>query len=46
MTVYVEFGVQQVGLGETGKAYTERNSEQPVLLSIGKGRAEWGSEEG
>lgn len=46
MTVYMGFGVQQIGLGKTDKADTERNSEQPVLLSIEKGRAEWESEEG
>ena len=40
------FGVQLIRLGKTGKAHTERNSEQSVPLSLGKDRAEWESEEG
>ena len=39
------FEVQQIWWGKTGKAHTERNSEQSVPLSLGRGRAEWGSEE-
>ena len=36
------FEVQQIWWGKTGKAHTERNSEQSVPLSLGRGRAEWG----
>lgn len=40
------FAVQLIRLGKTGRAPTERSSEQSVPLSLRKDRAEWGSEEG
>lgn len=39
------FEVQQIWWGKTGKAHPERSSEPSVPLSLGRGRAELGSEE-